>query len=359
MRRRCGAVAPAVADCLGARLESLEPRLLLSGDFFDTRTDLLGDLRFGDAIEVNFEQDDVHQSFFPGDDIHGTQVGPAATPAVLSNAALGLEVIDPSDLAGVLNLSPTSGAQVVSPGGGVDLIDDNLQITFPTPVQAFGIDILFDGVFLATGGDVSVELFDLNSVLLDARTLTGNQSASIFTGYASNTADISEVRIADLEVTTPRNLAYDSLVTSRGPPGFTATIVWDGSSDGDGDNTSWNDPDNWDLGRVPGAADAVLLDVADDPTVEITTGVSINSIVSEELIRLSGGSLVLAAESQIRILDWTAGTLNAGPATVRFNGATYTFSGATAGAGAGTFLHPGHRPGDRCKSGCTPGRRGS
>ena len=53
------------------------------------------------------------------------------------------------------------------------------------------------------------------------------------------------------------------------------TIVWDGSSDGDGDNTSWHDPRNWDLDRVPNASDEVLIDVADDPTVAISTNTTI------------------------------------------------------------------------------------
>lgn len=40
----------------------------------------------------------------------------------------------------------------------------------------------------------------------------------------------------------------------------TAQIKWDGNSDGDGDNLSWNDPFNWHHDQVPQSTDEVLLD---------------------------------------------------------------------------------------------------
>lgn len=56
------------------------------------------------------------------------------------------------------------------------------------------------------------------------------------------------------------------------------TIEWDGNSDGDGDNISWDDPFNWDLNTVPGEEDVVYIGqegadvvIDDSDTVQITS----------------------------------------------------------------------------------------
>jgi hypothetical protein len=56
-----------------------------------------------------------------------------------------------------------------------------------------------------------------------------------------------------------------------------ATIVWDGSSDGDGDGVSWSDPLNWNEDRVPEAIDDVLID--SNVTVQLASNtVTVNSL---------------------------------------------------------------------------------
>lgn len=54
-------------------------------------------------------------------------------------------------------------------------------------------------------------------------------------------------------------LAYFGITVFCSFP-VTAQIKWDGNSDGDGDNLSWNDPFNWQHDQVPQPTDDVLLD---------------------------------------------------------------------------------------------------
>lgn len=74
------------------------------------------------------------------------------------------------------------------------------------------------------------------------------------------------------------------------------TIAWDGGGDG----TSWHDPLNWNLDRLPAPTDTVTIDVPGDITVTHSQGdTSIVSLHSEEAIVLSGGSLSINAVSEI------------------------------------------------------------
>jgi hypothetical protein len=50
------------------------------------------------------------------------------------------------------------------------------------------------------------------------------------------------------------------------------TMVWDGSSDGDGDGTSWNDANNWDLDAVPGATDTAQFGKDPNGTIVVPGG---------------------------------------------------------------------------------------
>src|SRR5262245_27019108 len=67
-----------------------------------------------------------------------------------------------------------------------------------------------------------------------------------------------------------------------------ATILWTGAA---GDNL-WGSSGNWNLGRLPGAGDDVVIDVAGDQTVVYGGGTtSIRSLVSRESLRMAGGKL--------------------------------------------------------------------
>src|SRR5262249_3521488 len=89
------------------------------------------------------------------------------------------------------------------------------------------------------------------------------------------------------------------------------TFVWTGGGVG----VSWNDPHNWLPGTVPGAANDALVSVATNPTIHLSSNVSIHSLQLDEklsipagahevlrttgLTLMSGGSLDLADNSLI------------------------------------------------------------
>ncbi len=123
-----------------------------------------------------------------------------------------------------------------------------------------------------------------------------------------------------------------SVSTSQG-----ATITWTGNA---GDN-SWHTPGNWNLNRVPGTGDDVVLPSLSDPLpVSYTTGsTSIHSLVSHMMLQLTGGTLQVTSTSDLLVLfQLTGGTFDIeGSATFesafRWSGGTVTGAGtATLGA---------------------------
>jgi hypothetical protein len=72
------------------------------------------------------------------------------------------------------------------------------------------------------------------------------------------------------------------------------TIAW--ISDGNGD---WSNPANWSDDRVPGPDDNVIIDRLDqNPEITISSGdIRVNSIRSNERLRITGGSLTVADTS--------------------------------------------------------------
>ena len=73
----------------------------------------------------------------------------------------------------------------------------------------------------------------------------------------------------------------------------------------------WSDTNNWDPNRLPGPTDDVCIGVAADITVNHSTGIdTINSLLSEEAIIISGGSLDINNTSQVNnTFEISAGTL--------------------------------------------------
>jgi hypothetical protein len=96
-----------------------------------------------------------------------------------------------------------------------------------------------------------------------------------------------------------------------------ATIEWVGTIDG-----NWNNPANWDLGRLPGPSDDVLIDVATAITVTHNSGdTHVHSLTVAENFVLSGGTLTvdefLTAEKSFALNGGTLkhATLNLAPAS--------------------------------------------
>jgi hypothetical protein len=125
------------------------------------------------------------------------------------------------------------------------------------------------------------------------------------------------------------------------------TINWSGNGDG----KSWQDASNWDLNRVPGAADDVCISApkVSDAVLHSQGTDAIQSLNSDGPLVISGGSLSLAAfSSQNNTLRLTGGTLTgAGDlyldtmvwtgGTMDGTGTTTAFSGIQISGGAVTL----------------------
>ncbi|MCH8290642.1 Ig-like domain-containing protein [Candidatus Poribacteria bacterium] len=95
------------------------------------------------------------------------------------------------------------------------------------------------------------------------------------------------------------------------------------AKDADG---SWDDPANWSIGNVPGADEDVIIDVLGDLTITHSQGdTSINSLLSENRVVLSGGTLTVA---DIGTFNRTGGTVNL-TGTLDNTGTTLTLDATT------------------------------
>ena len=108
-----------------------------------------------------------------------------------------------------------------------------------------------------------------------------------------------------------------------------AAIFWDGGGDG----ASWSDPNNWSTNTLPGPSDDVTISVAGNIAVAHSTGTtSINSLQCDEALVLSGGSLSIAAGSQIAVFTLSGGTLS-GTGAVTVSGSMNWTGGTMSGSG--------------------------
>ena len=128
-------------------------------------------------------------------------------------------------------------------------------------------------------------------------------------------------------VIKPKRPAVRRAVESLEPRRLLSAVTWTGGGDG----TSWTDPANWSGGVVPGPGDDASIDVPGDITVRITSGdQAVNSVNSTDTIAVTGGSLTVAAASQVAALDV------AGPGSVTIGG-TFTTGNVTLGDGGPTI----------------------
>ena len=115
-----------------------------------------------------------------------------------------------------------------------------------------------------------------------------------------------------------------------------STVTWDGGGDG----TSWGDARNWDNDILPTVSDDVFISTA-GPVITHSQNVdTINSLHSIRTLTLSGGSLSIAATSEITGgLNLTNATLTgAGEVTL---GGSSTWTGGTMSATGKTVIAPG------------------
>jgi hypothetical protein len=72
------------------------------------------------------------------------------------------------------------------------------------------------------------------------------------------------------------------------------------SWNGHGDGTSWTDRLNWSTGAVPAPGDDVTISISGNPTIQLSSGTqAINSLVTSNLVKITGGTLQVAATAQI------------------------------------------------------------
>src|SRR5262249_2694113 len=106
------------------------------------------------------------------------------------------------------------------------------------------------------------------------------------------------------------------------PDIFAATATWTGGGDG----VSWTDSLNWSGNVLPNASSDVTIGVlAGNPTIKITSTLSINSLTSSAAISVTAGSRNLAASANIN----AAFTLTNAALTTTGASVTFVVTGAT------------------------------
>ncbi|MCC7389864.1 MAG: hypothetical protein IT431_13975 [Phycisphaerales bacterium] len=91
-----------------------------------------------------------------------------------------------------------------------------------------------------------------------------------------------------------------------------ASVVWDGGPSGTG--TSWQDPANWAGDVLPANGDDVTISVAADPLILYSSGtLTLNSLMTDEDLRLSGGELGVSGAADINaVLSLSGGAMSGG-----------------------------------------------
>ena len=96
---------------------------------------------------------------------------------------------------------------------------------------------------------------------------------------------------------------------------------------GGGDGTSWTNPANWSTDALPGSADNVTIGISGNPTIQLSSGIqSINSLVTSNLVKLTGGTLQIGTTAQIGANLTLAGGTILGGTISETGGAVITLS---------------------------------
>jgi hypothetical protein len=177
--------------------------------FYTDRPSFVADSRVTTTTTIDFDSD------APGTDLTGvTRSGatfnaPASTP---------LQVI--AGATGVRNpMSPSTLPNVLSPGGSnAALENDDLEIVFATPVQAAGMDVVFD---VPDGASfVTVTFFDagnasISQCIRNPIPAPSGAPGFQFVGCVTDSANIKRITFDEFDPTAPDdNVAYDTLTFS-------------------------------------------------------------------------------------------------------------------------------------------------
>jgi hypothetical protein len=181
-----------------------------TGLYYD-RAVFLGDPGVGATSAINFDSDAT------GTDLTGKTVSGVTFQAPGSSPLLVI-----AGSAGVRNsMSPSSGLNVLSPGGSnTALENDDLELVFAAPVQAAGLDVVYDAPDGASF--VGVTFYDATGAVLASN---GFLPAPIgapgyqFVGFVSASANIKRIVFDEFDGSPPDDhVAYDSVVFSPAVP---------------------------------------------------------------------------------------------------------------------------------------------
>lgn len=103
--------------------------------FYTDRTSFLADSRVTSTSDINFDSLTVNTDLTNQSILGVTFNAPGASPLTIIAGSTGVRN----------SMSPSSGANILSPGGNdPNLEDDDLSLVLNSPVEAFGLDVVFD-----------------------------------------------------------------------------------------------------------------------------------------------------------------------------------------------------------------------
>lgn len=132
----------------------------------------------------------------------------------------------------------------------------------------------------------------------------------------------------------PRSLREHALFEPCESRRLFASIAWDGGGDG----TSLTQAANWAGDVLPGASDDAVINIAGTPTIALSSGAfSVHSLSCAEAFNMSGGTLTIAAASDISgAFSFTNGAI-AGAGDLAINGTFNWPFGIMGGTGTTTL----------------------
>jgi fibronectin-binding autotransporter adhesin len=124
--------------------------------------------------------------------------------------------------------------------------------------------------------------------------------------------------------------------TSASKPSGLMSVSWTGGGDG----VNWTDPNNWSSDAVPTSGTDVTINIAGSPTITLASGTqSINSLVTSDPLKLTGGTLAVATSVQLSAnLTLAGGTIQGGTITQTGSGEVVVQSGTLNGVTADATL---------------------
>ena len=158
----------------------------------------------GAGVAVDFDST-PDETAFEGMSLAGATFHGPKSPLFVVD---GNQTVTPDDFDGIYKLFPTSGNNVLSPGGkdlGFDLAvqQDAIDVSFAAPIRSFGFDMLFQSDDFLTFA--RVQFYDASNNLLLDYGLPANPNAggggapggAEFYGFISTNTDISRIVISE------------------------------------------------------------------------------------------------------------------------------------------------------------------